>query len=458
MSVVNRGVRNAFRNLVRTFSIVIILGLSIGLTIVMLVARQAVASRIDSVKSSIGNTVTIQPSGGGDFGEAGNALTTTQLDKVSSTSHITKLTENLTDRLSTTGSAQVSFGGRSVTDSGSTTSLTSPVQLNTNGNGGGRTFIRGGGRLPANFTPPVSFLGTTDPSSLNDNPLKISDGQAIDGAKDSNDAMISTDMASKNNLKAGSSFQAYNTSLAVVGIFDSGTQGGNNTVILSLPALQRLSGQAGAVTSATATVDSVDNLAATTSAVQNLLGSNADVQNSQDQVQNAIQPLNNIKTISTYSLFGAVAAGAAIILLTMLMIVRERRREIGVLKAIGASNLKVVGQFIIESITFTVLGALAGLGVGVATAGPITQILVASGQSQPNSPATGGFRGGGFRAGGFGRAANVAVGNLRSLHVAVGWQQLGYGLAAALAIAVIGSAVPAFLIAKVRPAEVMRAE
>ena len=48
----------------------------------------------------------------------------------------------------------------------------------------------------------------------------------------------------------------------------------------------------------------------------------------------------------------------------MVMVVRERRREIGVFKAIGASNIKIMSQFIAEAVTLTFLGMLAGIIIG----------------------------------------------------------------------------------------------
>ncbi|MGH9224499.1 MAG: hypothetical protein ACRD2W_12140 [Acidimicrobiales bacterium] len=63
MSVIGRGVRNAFRNGIRTFSIVVILSLSIAMALAMLLAREAVKGRIESVEGSIGNLITVSPAG-----------------------------------------------------------------------------------------------------------------------------------------------------------------------------------------------------------------------------------------------------------------------------------------------------------------------------------------------------------------------------------------------------------
>ena len=112
-----------------------------------------------------------------------------------------------------------------------------------------------------------------------------------------------------------------------------------------------LSGQSGDVTSAIATVDSLDNLSAATTAVKSTLGSSADVESAEQQADNTVAPLNSVKTVATFSLVGAVIAGAVIILLTMVMVVRERKKEIGVVKAIGGSNLRIVSEFMVESLT-----------------------------------------------------------------------------------------------------------
>jgi putative ABC transport system permease protein len=484
MNTITLGVRNAFRNATRSLSIVIILGLSIGLSLVMLIAHQAVSDKITQVKSSIGNTVTISPAGFNSFSSVNNSLTSSELSKVQSLAHVTNVTETLTGRLTTIGSSSPSFsgfGGNS-NDSSSTndqTSLTSPVTLNSKGNGGGHFFIDGGGSgsIPTNFSLPVSIVGTNNPTSLNGSSLNITSGKAIDGAKDADEAMISSSMASKNNLKVGSTFTAYGTTLTVAGIYDTSSSSASATskaasdnVIVSLPTEQRLSGQSGDVTGAVATVDSVDNLSSVTTAIQNTLGSStANVTNSQDQVNQTIQPLNNVKTISLYSLIGAVIAGSVIILLTMIMIVRERRREIGILKAIGASNTRIIFQFMSEALTFTIIGAVIGLSVGVIAGNPVTNMLVTnSANTTTQGPGGGQFTnggpgaaqaggGGGFFRHGGGGFSSVRAG-ITNIHTSVGITILLEGLGVAILIAAIGSAFAGWLIARVRPSEVMRAE
>src|SRR5580698_8144994 len=99
MNVVSRGIRNAFRNVIRTFSIVVILGLSIGLSLAMLVAHQAVGEKIKAVKSSVGNTVSISPAGSRGFEGGGNPLTEQQLNGIKSMAHVVSIEESLSDRL-----------------------------------------------------------------------------------------------------------------------------------------------------------------------------------------------------------------------------------------------------------------------------------------------------------------------------------------------------------------------
>jgi putative ABC transport system permease protein len=52
----------------------------------------------------------------------------------------------------------------------------------------------------------------------------------------------------------------------------------------------------------------------------------------------------------------------------MLVTVRERTREIGLRKAVGAKRIDILWQFLVEAMVLAVTGGLIGLAIGVAGA------------------------------------------------------------------------------------------
>ncbi|MDB5178189.1 MAG: transporter permease, putative transport system permease protein [Patescibacteria group bacterium] len=448
MSTIVRGVRNAFRNTIRTGGVTVILALSIGLALVMLLSLKTVQARIQTVKQSIGNTISVSPAGARGFDGGGEPLTQTDLDAVKSLPHVSGVVASLNDRLTP------------ITD----TSLASAIDPGTLGN---RFRSRGGDAAPApagnssggatrTFTIPimVSGVGQVTAAAVNATSLKFTSGSAVDASGKANVADIGTELATKNNLKVGSTFTYGTTTVTVSGIFDAGNKFANAGVIMPIATVQTLSAQPGQISTATITADDITNVPAAVTAIKAKLGTKADVVSQQDTATNAIAPLENIKTVSLYSLIGALTAGAVITFLTMLMIVRERRREIGVLKAIGASNVKIVVQFVAEAVTLTSMGAVVGVIGGLLLSNPVLKLLVTTSTSTSTTGAGPGGGGRGFARiiGGFGGQS------LQNLQAVIGYDILLYGLLAALIIAVVGSALPAWLIAKVRPAEVMRGE
>ena len=475
MSVTSRGVKNAFRNTIRSISITAILALTIALALVMLLSLKAVQARIDDVKSNVGNTVTVTPAGARGFQGGGEPLTAADLTKMKGTADVKSVTATLEDRLVPEGSNATRPDGQTL----GTTSLQSAIDPgtlgnrfgNNNGNSNNGGAATGGNFPQRNFVLPVTVTGTTSPGSTvvaDVNAFKLTSGDMIDGTSSDDVALVGKDLATKNNLTVGSTFTAYGQNVTVKGIYDTGNTFSNAGVIMPLPALQKLSSQDGDVTSAIVTVDSVDHLDATVSALEKKLGSSADVVSDASASADTLSSLDNVKTIATYSLVGALVAGAVIIFLSMLMIVRERRREIGVLKAIGSSNAKISWQFVTEALTLTGMAAVVGIIAGVILSNPVLDALVSSSSNSSNAsrftgpgggPPGGGAGGGPIRfGGGIGRGFTQFGDVLSNVQAHVGFSILLYGLAAAVLIAVVGTAFPSWLIAKIRPAEVMRTE
>ncbi len=460
MNTVSRGIRNAFRNVIRTGSIVTILSISIGLIIAMLAARQAVDTRIESLKSSVGNTISVSPAGVMGFEGGGEALTSEDIAKLGSIDHVSSVTSTLSDRLTTSDTTDLessidigSLGQRRANENSSTSGSS-----NSTGTSSPQAPPAG---ITGGFNPmtSVTISGTDDmskASTFGGSTVEWTAGEVVDATADKEEAVVGKALAEKNDLSVGDTFTAYSTKLTVVGIYDAGTDFANNGVFTSLAALQRISDQADSVTGATVTVDNVDNLETTTKAVSTALGDTADVTNSQETVELLVSPLEGVRNIALFSLIGAVIAGAVIILLTMIMIVRERRREIGVMKAIGASNVGIMKQFIAESITLTTLALVVGTVIGVAASAPLTSLLVDTSSSTSQTaggPGQGG-PGRGMTVGGFGMGRQA----LEDIESSVGIKTLAAGVGATLLIAILGSAIPSLMISKIKPAEAMRSE
>ncbi len=448
MGAIYRGMKNAFRNGIRTFSIIFILAVSIAMALIMFTSLKTVQSKIDSVKSSIGNYITVSPAGIRGFEGGGELLTDSDIANLSSITHVTKIVQTVSDRLSNGQDTNL----QSAIEPGSFGSRQRTRDINTNSNNANNP-----GRA---FTMPIMITGTNDLSitaNLNVSKFDITSGDKFDEASQDNLAMIGTALATKNNLNVGSVFQAYGKDIKVVGIFDGGNTFANASVIMPIKTLQNLSGQTGQASQVIVQADSIDSISSVENDLKAKLGSKVDVVSQQDSSQEAIKPLENIKTISLYSLIGALIAGAIIIFLTMVMIVRERRREIGVLKAIGGSNAIIMAQFTIESLVLTLISSIIGIIIGLALSNPVLKVLISNSQSVGNTADT---TNGAARmltriGANFGPNARSI---LTDLHTVIGYDIILYGLIAAIIIAIIGSALPAFIIAKVKPAEILRSE
>ena len=491
MSVLARSVGNAFRNKVRTAAVVAVLAVAIGLALAMLVANQAVGAKVQELNASVGTVLTVNPAGGQGFEGGGEPLTAEQAATAADVPNVTAVvgTKALRLRNATEAAGQAAAGTQAGTQAGPgggqggpggqttttlTTSLTAAVDAGTlgarnqdstattgtNGTTGTGTT---GATQPARSLP-ITATGTGAEVDSTGKALELTSGTGLgDYTKESAKALLGTTLAEKNNLKVGSTFTINSKTFTVAGLFDAGTAFGNNALYVTLPTAQTLAELPGELSIMIVTVDSMEHVDAAKTALQDALGTDkADVTQGQHNLETAVTSLDSVKNISMVAFIAALGTAGLIILLIMVMLVRERRREIGVLKAIGAPNRTIGLQFVLEALVLVALGSVVGAVIASFASGGIASALVSSNTSTTAAPA--GQRGGGFAGagGGFSGGQGGPFGGasqlLTSVTASVSPGILAAGIAAVFGVAIIGALVPALLTARVRPIEVLRGE
>jgi putative ABC transport system permease protein len=162
------------------------------------------------------------------------------------------------------------------------------------------------------------------------------------------------------------------------------------------------------------------------------------------QQKQAQDTMNQTQIQATIEIVIAVAATSMITLFVMLYTVRDRTKEIGTLKAIGASSRTVMSQFMVEGILLSLLAGVVGMAIGTVATPFLASVLL------PAVGGTFGVQGG---------ATMVGIGyNDPASAVNVSPEFMLLGLGVAVLLGAVGSIYPAWRAAKIRPAEAMRYE
>lgn len=102
---------------------------------------------------------------------------------------------------------------------------------------------------------------------------------------------------------------------------------------------------------------------------------NFDTQRSDDLAQELISNLTYVNAASIF--IGMITLlGAAVALMNIMLVsVQERTREIGISKAVGASNTFIIRQFILEALVICQIGGILGIVLGILSGNILTIIL-----------------------------------------------------------------------------------
>jgi len=157
-------------------------------------------------------------------------------------------------------------------------------------------------------------------------------------------------------------------------------------------------------------------------------------------------------------------AGAAILALMLVLWVKERMYETGVLLSIGENKLKVVGQYVTEVLCVAIVAFTVSIFSGQYVSQAVGDVLLDAQSSSPQTGQTlvvdgagpGMFtRGDGAPAGLGGRGAQAYYQPVDSIDVSVGTRSVLKLFGAGLLIVLAASAVPALSVMRFNPKTIL---
>jgi putative ABC transport system permease protein len=230
----------------------------------------------------------------------------------------------------------------------------------------------------------VSIIGTTN-DYFDVSTSEIATGESFtegDVTSAAKVAVIGSELATTlfpTGSALGESITVDGTPLTIVGVLaaqsSTGTDDPNTVVVAPITRIQRSFTGFGAVSSLLVQATSSDDVAA----AEGEIGVMLDQLLAVDTEDTAPYTITNQTTLleteaasadSFTVLLGAVAAisllvGGIGVTNVMLVSVTERTREIGIRKALGATRGAILGQFLAEAATLTLVGGLLGVGVAL---------------------------------------------------------------------------------------------
>lgn len=311
---------------------------------------------------------------------------------------------------------------------------------------------------------------------------KITSGRGITAAdKNTNNVVIESELATSNSLKVGSTIKVKTTdddsktyTLNVVGIYKAKTstssQGGpnmsdpSNTIYSSYTFAGTVNGDTTSVTSVVYTLTDSSKEKAFTKQAKKLISSSFSLTSSSETYALLMKPMKNVQSFANKIVWIVGIAGTIILALITVLMIRERRHEIGVLMALGESKFKIVLQLFSELFAVLVLSLVIAGVAGNFVGNAVGKQLVSQQTTATQSTSTGaGFGGGGQQpGGGAGRSGQTSmtasgsqVSTLKTKISAKSMAELGGLGLGIIAIAVVAGSTPIF---RLKPKKILSNE
>ncbi|AYF09940.1 ABC transporter permease [Bacillus subtilis] len=379
-----------------------------------------------------------------------------------------------------TTSASANAGNFDAIESSSSSDSSSSSSSSTakNSQGGGQ----GGPQMVQADLSIEGVISTALVDDFSDGDSKITDGRAITKSDVGKKVtVINETLAEENDLSVGDSITIESATdedttvkLKIVGIYKTTSSGDDqaqnfsflnpyNKLYTPYTATAALKGDdyKNTIDSAVYYMDDAKNMDAFVKAAKKTsIDFDTYTLNTNDQLyQQMVGPIENVASFSKNVVYLVSVAGAVILGLIVMMSIRERKYEMGVLMAIGEKRWKLIGQFLTEILIVAVIAIGLASVTGNLVANQLGNQLLSqqiSSSTDSTQTASGQMPGGGGGMGGgmFGHSSsNVDV--IDSLNVAVSMNDMLILGGIGILIAIIATLLPSISVLRLHPKTIL---
>lgn len=244
-------------------------------------------------------------------------------------------------------------------------------------------------------TPYQAVLNSSLDTRFLNGTYKLEEGRHIK-ADDSYVALISKELADKNNLSVGDTIEFItetdiditDTTFKIIGIF-SGTEGMSKSAItpsdipanlgyIDMNSLSELYDSEGYdfLDVYTHTPEEAKELMETIKNLPEVKGKTFTFNLNSEDFDLVSTPLSSFGSMVDTTVFVLTIIGVLIVVLLLVLWTRGRKKEIGILLAVGRSKVEIVGQFLTENILITFLSMIVSAGLSITFADKIGAYII----------------------------------------------------------------------------------
>ncbi|BDZ67035.1 ABC transporter permease [Methanobacterium ferruginis] len=237
------------------------------------------------------------------------------------------------------------------------------------------------GSSTADVSGTSTGTGTTDTSSgqgsfggfsvtgMDPDKLSLAGIEDVDGAlysnESTNEVIIGKTTSTNLDKNVGDTINLFGKDFTITGIYETGNFMTDAGAFMSLSTLQNLTNNDNQVSSIAVKIDENANATEVSEAIETAYPNELSTTTAASMASRMNTALNTIDTANWAISLLAIIIGGVGVVNTMVMSVFERTREIGVLKAVGWKEKRILGMILGESVVLTLIAAVVGTIVAV---------------------------------------------------------------------------------------------